>query len=59
MYDFLFNPLKDNTIKFLLFPNPTELKNIFVLKEMNLICWGTIKVKILYKVSGMKFSSPE
>ena len=26
---------------------------------MDLICWGIIKVKILYKISGMKFSSLE
>ena len=36
-----------------------ELKKKFVLKDVNLICWGTIKVKILYKISGMKFSSLE
>ena len=30
-----------------------------MLKEIDLICWGTIKVKILYKISGMKFCSLE
>ena len=29
----------------------------FVLKEVDLICWGIIKVKILFKISGMKFST--
>ena len=36
-----------------------ELKNRFVLKNVDLICWGQIKVKILYKISGMNFSSLE
>ena len=36
-----------------------ERKNRFVFYEVNLICWGIIKVKILYKISGMKFSSLE
>ena len=34
-----------------------ELKNIFLVKEVDRICWGIIKLKILYKISGMKFSS--
>ena len=36
-----------------------ELKNTFALKDIVPICWGIIKVKILYKISGMKFSSLE
>ena len=36
-----------------------ELKNRFVLKGVDLICWGIMKVRILYKISGMKFSSLE
>ena len=37
----------------------TELKNRFVLKYIDLIYWRLLKVKILYKISGMKFSSLE
>ena len=33
-----------------------ELKNRFVLKDVDLICWGIIKVAILCKISGIKFS---
>ena len=36
-----------------------EFKNRFVLKDADLIYWGTIKAKILYKISEMKFSSLE
>ena len=36
-----------------------ELKNKFVLKEVDFICCVIIKVKLLYKISGMKFSSLE
>ena len=36
-----------------------ELNNRLILKEIDLICWGIVKVKILYKISGMKFSSLE
>ena len=38
---------------------PPELKNRFVLKGTDLICWRIIKVKILLKISGMKFSCLE
>ena len=38
---------------------PPELKNGFVLKGTDLICGGIIKLKILLKISGMKFSCLE
>ena len=37
----------------------TEFKNRFVFKEVDLICWVIIKVKLFYKISGIKFSSLE
>ena len=33
--------------------------NRFVLKDVDLICWGILKVKIFYEISGMKFSNLE
>ena len=36
-----------------------ELKNRFMLKEVSLIDWEIIKMKILYKISGIKFSRLE
>ena len=36
-----------------------QLKNSFVLKDADLLCWGIIKVKFLYKITGIKFSSLE
>ena len=53
------NPLKGKEITFLLCQIQPELKNRFMLKEVYLICWGIIKVKILYEISGMKFSPLE
>ena len=45
---------------FLLCSNLTRtFLNRFVLKEVDLICWGIIKAKIFYKISVMKFSSLE
>ena len=52
--------MKGKTIMFLFFSQiPPELKSRFVLTDVDLICWGLIKVKILQKFSRMKFSSRE
>ena len=44
---------------FLLCSKLPEVKDRFVLKGVNPIFRGIIKVKILYKFSGMKFGSLE
>ena len=51
--------MKSKTVKFFYVQILPELKKIFVLKDIDAICWGIIKAKILYKISGIKFSSPE
>ena len=53
------NSLKGKTIMFLYVQILPEFMSRIVLKVVKLFCWGIIKVKILYKISGMMFSSLE
>ena len=56
---YFFNPLKGKQLCSFYVQILPELNNRFILKVMDLICWEIIKVKILYKISGVKFNSLE
>ena len=59
MFDALLTLLRARQLCFFYSQILPEFKNRFVLKEVDLICWEITKLKILYEISGIKFSSLE